>query len=404
MLVLGRRIDAEILAQLQRQAADCSRRQLALLLCRAAQWVGPGGKFQTSVGMEALVQLSQRGALTLPSARPRPGRSSMGGSGKPSVVVEVPALESALEEIRPVELVVVSSRGTREYRIWRQLLQEHHYLGAGPLCGHQLRYLIKGACGWLGAAAFSAAARRMSDRDKWIGWSEEARRENLPWVISNSRFLILPQVRVANLASHVLGQLTQRVGEDWQEHFGYRPVLVESFVELSRFRGTCYQAANWKAVGVSSGRGRQDRTHAQELSKKLLFVYALSGDFCARLCQVPEKRRLEPRPVVAAQPLSAPQNWLEEEFGGALLPDERLKGRLQTLAADFFARPGMNLPQACGSRAKAKAAYRFFDHKAVNLNTVLAGHYQATGLRAAKEGVVLAVQDTTELNYSAHPA
>lgn len=367
--------------------------------------MGPGGKPQISVAMEALARLSRSGALNLPPAGPRPGSSLASGVwAKRCVAEEVPALDCALALVQPIELVVVSSRRTREYRLWRQLLQEHHYLGAGPLCGHQLRYLIKGACGWLGAAAFSAAARRVADRDKWIGWGEEARRENLPLVISNSRFLILPQVRVGNLASHVLAQLTQQVAQDWQERFGYRPVLVESFVELSRFRGTCYQAANWKLAGVSSGRGRQDRTHAQGLAKKLLYVYPLCAEFGARLRQVPEKRRLAPLPVAVPEPPAPPRNWLEEEFGGVVLPDERLKGRLQSLAADFFARPGMNLPQACGSRAKTKAAYRFLDHKAVNLNTLLAGHYQATRLRAAQEPVLLAVQDTTELNYSAHPA
>jgi len=202
----------------------------------------------------------------------------------------------------------------------------------------------------------------------------------------------------------VLAQLTQQVAQDWQERFGYRPVLVESFVELNRFRGTCYQAANWKLVGVSSGRGRQDRTHAQGLAKKLLYVYPLCAEFGARLRQVPEKRRLAPLPVAVPEPPAPPRNWLEEEFGGVVLPDERLKGRLQSLAADFFARPGMNLPQACGSRAKTKAAYRFLDHHRVNMPALLQSHYQATTGRVAAQKIVLAVQDTTSLNYSAHPA
>lgn len=403
--MLGRHIGPEVIDCLQSQAADCSRRQLAAVLCRDLQWVGPGGKWQISVAMDALAQLSRRGALNLPPARPRPGVLSTALPAQGPAAVEVPAVECALAQVQPIELVVVSNRRSREYGIWRQLLREHHYLGAGPLCGHQLRYLIKGACGWLGAAAFSAAARRVADREKWIGWSEEARRENLPLVISNSRFLILPQVRIANLASHVLARLSQCVAQDWQERFGYRPELLESFVELGRFRGTCYQAANWKLVGVSCGRGRQDRAHAQGVAKKLLYVYPLRDDFRARLCQLREKRRLAPpAPAAPPEPPRAPQSWMEAEFGAVALPDERLKRRLQSLAADFFARPGMNLPQACGSRAKAKAAYRFFDHKAVNLNTLLAGHYQATRLRAAKERVILAVQDTTELNYSAHPA
>ena len=267
-----------------------------------------------------------------------------------------------------------------------------------------MRYLFRDAQGhWLGAAAFSAAARRVFARDQWIGWSEEARRENLPLVIGNSRFLILPQVRIPNLASHLLSRLTEQVAGDWQEHFGYRPVLVESFVDLKRFGGTCYKAANWKLLGTTTGRGRQDAKHARALSPKLLYVAKLSGDALVRLCAMPQKRRLLPRPTPVVPPPTPPHNWLEEEFGAVELPDARLKRRLVSLASDFFARPAMNLPQACGSRSKTKAAYRFLDHKAVNLMTLLGGHYRATAARAAKEPVILAVQDTTELDYSAHP-
>jgi Domain of unknown function (DUF4338)/Transposase Tn5 dimerisation domain/Transposase DNA-binding len=405
VLVLGRRISPEAIERLQTQAADSSRRRLAGMLCQELQWVGPGGKPQISVAMDALLRLSQQGALKLPPAGAQPGKVTRGVSSQPAVAVVMPPLEGELALVQPIELVKVSKRRSREYGLWRQLLEEHHYLGAGPLCGHQLRYLIKGAGGnWLGAAAFSAAARRVAARDGWIGWTQEARRENLPWVISNSRFLILPQVRIANLASHVLGQLLQHVAQDWQEQFGYRPVLVESFVDLERFRGTCYQAANWKLLGLTCGRGRQDSSHMQALSKKLLYVYRLCPEAQARLCALPARRRLALLPVAAPPPPLPPRNWLEEEFGAVVLPDERLKRRLQTMAADFFARPAMNLPQACGRRAKTKAAYRFLDHKAVNLNTLLSGHYQATQVRAAKERVILAVQDTTELNYSAHPA
>ena len=405
MLVSGRHISPQVIERLQSQAVGNSRRRLAALLCEELQWRGPGGKPQISVAMDVLVRLNKRGELKLPEAKARPARYSPGVASKPPEAGVVWPLQGDLALVQPIELIKVAKRHSRDYGIWQQLLREHHYLGAGPLCGHQLRYLVKGANGsWLGAAAFSAAARRVAARDQWIGWTEEVRRENLPLVISNSRFLILPQVRIANLASHVLAQLTQQVAQDWQEQFGYRPVLVETFVDLERFRGTCYQAANWKLLGMTSGRGRQDSSHAQELSKKLLYVSRLCADAKARLCAVPPQRRLVALPIVAPPPPPPPQNWLEEEFGAVVLPDARLKRRLQSLAADFFARPAMNLPQACGSRAKTKAAYRFLDHKAVNLSTLLTGHYQATAARAAKERVILAVQDTTELDYSAHPA
>lgn len=150
-----------------------------------------------------------------------------------------------------MELVLVGSRWSRSYRLWRQLLDEHHYLGSGPLAGHQLRYLVKGSGGWVAALSFSAAALAVAARDSWIGWEPEVRRENLPYVINNSRFLILPWVKADPLASHILGLVMRQVAQDWQERFGYRPVLAESFVDLERYRGSCYRAANWRLVGLT---------------------------------------------------------------------------------------------------------------------------------------------------------
>lgn len=362
--------------------------------------------------MQVVKVLGQAGALQLP----RFSKLCLNGlaRGAARVPAPVPALAGSvgceeiactLEELGPLEIIPVKSRFSQNYRVWRQLLQAHHYLGAGPLCGHQLRYLIQCHRGWLGAAAFSAAARRVAGRDRWIGWEQAARRENLHLIVANSRFLIGPWVQVPNLASHLLARMSRRVPEDWQERYGYRPVLLESFVERERFGGICYQAANWQAIGITAGRGRQDRRHEKQLPQKVLWVYPLSKDFRQRLCQWPEKCRLAPLPAKPAPPPPAPARaWMEEEFGAADLGDQRLQSRLRILAGDFFVRPSMNIPQACGSRAKAKAAYRFFDHPQVNLESVLKSHYQASAQRAGKETVVLAVQDTTELNYSLHPA
>lgn len=362
--------------------------------------------------MQVVKVLGQTGAVQLPLFL----KLSVNGLPRRAALVRAPVqalagsvgcerIACTLDDLGPIEIIALKSRFSQNYRVWRQLLQEHHYLGAGPLCGHQLRYLIKCPQGWIGAAAISAAARRVAGRDQWIGWEEAARRENLHRIVANSRFLILPSVDVPHLASHLLAQMSRRVAGDWEERFGYRPVLLESFVERDRFRGVCYQAANWQAIGITTGRGRQDQWHENELPKKVLWVYPLSKDFRQRLCQLPEKCRLAPLPAKPAPPPPVPpRDWMEEEFGAAALGDQRLQSRLRMIAGDFFARPTMNIPQACGSRAKAKAAYRFFDHPQVNLESVLRSHYQASAQRAGKETVVLAVQDTTELNYSLHPA
>lgn len=251
--------------------------------------------------------------------------------------------------------------------------------------------------------AFSAAARRVDSRDRWIGWSEAARRENLHMVVNQSRFLIPPMVKVPNLASHVLALASRRISQDWQERHGYQPLLLESFVERERFQGTCYRAANWQVVGLTTGRGRQDRRHEAQAGRKLVLVYPLDKKFRQQLSAEPEQRRLfhRPRPLATLPP--PPRDWAEEELAAAPLPNQRLRRRAMELARDFFARPQGNLPQACGSRAKTKAAYRFFDHCQVSMQAILKGHYEASMRRAGQYPVVLAVQDTTNLNYSAHP-
>ena len=409
MIVRGREIPAEIVEMLRQNGAVWSLRRAARELCSRLEWIGPGGKAQVCLGMQVVRQLEKEGWLP---AQVRSNLNIRRTDPRPPVAPDqglpanAEAIVGSLDAVEPVELVRVNSRFSRHYRIWRELLDRYHYLRSGPLCGPQLRYLIGSPRGWLGAMAVSAAARRVHSREQWIGWSEEARRENLPRIVSNSRFLILPHVQVPHLASHVLAKMTRQLAADWQERHGYRPVLIETFVETQRFRGICYCAANWQGIGISAGRGRQDSEHRCDLPPKSLWVFPLSKHFKKQLCQVPEKRRLAPvvlKPAPVRVPPSS-QEWMDEEFGQCELGDQRLESRLRQIAADFFARPGMNIPQACGHRAKTKAVYRFLDHPRVNLHSVLQGHFVATQRRAAAHPVILVVQDTTELNYSAHPA
>jgi hypothetical protein len=240
------------------------------------------------------------------------------------------------------------------------------------------------------AASFSAAALQVAARDKFIGWTPRARQRNRSLVIAQSRFCLT--VAVPNLASHVNALLLSRVADDWHEAYGRRPVLVESYVDLTRFEGTCYRAANWKLVGVTSGRGRQDREHEGGVSIKAVWIRPL----------VPGWRKvLRVEPV---RELDSDADWAETEWGSVDLGDERLTHRLVEYGRARFARPTANLPQACGSRASTKAAYRLLRHPKASLQQFLSGHSEATVSRAAREPLVLAIQDTTSLNYTTHPA
>ena len=399
LLVAGRPVSTELLEELKQMAGTCSRRQLARHLCQQMDWRSPGGALPLMTARLALQELADQGHLALPPAGPGPQRV------RPAKVMAetapAPALECSLAELGELEVVLVGKGGSALSRQWNELMRQH-YLGPGPLCGAQLRYVVRSARGPVAALSFSAAARRLRGREQWLGWSEAARRENLHLVVNNSRFLILPHVQVPNLASHLLSRVLAGLGDDWQARYGYRPVLVETFVERPRFQGACYRAANWQVIALSSGRGRQDAGHQAGRGQKLYLVFPLQKDFRALLQRLPERPRLAPPPAPPGPP--PPTDWAEEEFGRAPLREARLRRRLCALARDLYARPLAALPQACGTRARTKAAYRFFDHARVNLQSVLASHYQSSAVRAAREPVVLAVQDTTSLNYSTHPA
>ncbi len=182
---------------------------------------------------------------------------------------------------------------------------------------------------------------------------------------------------------------------DWYEQYKIEPVLLETFIERERFRGSSYRASNWAYIGSTKGRGRQDRNNEYGESIKDIYMYPLDKDFRGELCKgMPEK-------VVRREEEG---DWAEEEFSGAELGDGRRVERLITIARDFYSRPQANIPQACGSRAKTKAAYRFLESKSTTMEKIQKSHYEATVNRIGKEKIVLAVQDTTTLNYSTHPA
>ena len=393
MRVCGQEFNPAILRRIQ-QAVDeepaLSRAALARQVCQWLDWRSRLGKLKELSGRVALLKLHRRGLIELPPARQAavspPQRVRAEG-----VRPEPTAVESSLQALQPISLLRLEGADGPASRRWNELMNQYHYLGAGPLCGAQIRYAVRSGQGeWLGGLAFSGAAWQLAARDDWIGWGGQARREHLQEVIANSRFLILPYWRVPNLASHVLSLALQQVADDWQKRYGYRPLLVETFVDAERFTGTCYRAANWLEVGQTAGRGRQDRKHAGGQAVKRVFLYALDSQ---------ARQRLGGQ---AAAPPPPPADWAEEEFGAARLGDERLRERLLTLARDFYARPQANLPQACQTRARTKAAYYFLEHADTSMEALLAPHYEATRQRVAAEGLVFAVQDTTFLNYSAH--
>ena len=402
MLVCGQHFTDAVIRKINKTVESeptISRRDLSLRVCQWLDWRSPNGKLKVMSCRVALLKMHRKRMITLPECTVEYSFHSRTEREEP--VERIDPVSCKLRELGRIELIRIASSDSKTSRLWNALMDRYHYLGRGPLCGAQMRYLIKSPCyGWLGGLSFSGAAWRVKARDRWIGWTDAARKKNLGKVVCNSRFLILPEVQVPNLASYVLSMSVKRLPGDWFERYGFEPVLLETFVERDRFHGSCYRAANWQYVGNSLGRGRQDRKHIGSVPVKDVYIFPLRKDAAEVLCCEPMSH------VVSSEPKETKEveDWAEEEFGAADLGDKRLTNRLVSLVRDFYARPQASIPQACQSRAKTKAAYRFFENPYMDMDKVLEQHYEATLGRVSHEPVVLAVQDTTTLNYTAHPA
>jgi hypothetical protein len=214
-----------------------SRRQLSLLACSWLNWTCPNGKPAEMSCRVALMRLHKQGHIALPQVASIIPRVRVQTSQE--VLQNRESICCSLHELGGVSLERIKSSDSKASRLWNAMMDRYHYLGAGPLCGAQMRYLI--VCeryGLLGGMSFSAASWRIEVRDRWIGWNDDARKTHLQMVVNNSRFLIMPEVRVPHLASHVLSLSSRSVIEDWQLRYGYKPVLLETYVEHNRFKGT----------------------------------------------------------------------------------------------------------------------------------------------------------------------
>jgi hypothetical protein len=372
------------------------RSALAALVCEQLGFYDARGQQQRAGCLKALRELEAAGHFTLPAARRSPGRSS------PRRLPEPVPLPTAVPDqaglVRGLELILVST--SEQMRIWNELMINDHPQGPGPLVGRQLRYLISSQHGWLGGFGFAAAALYLADRDEWIGWDDERRRQYLQMVVGMSRFLLRPSVECRNLASKVLSLAITALPDDFARQFGYRPWLVESFVDTSSYSGTCYRAANWIAVGMTKGRGRQDRFKQSALSAKAIYVYPLKSDFRQRMGLSADAGLggLNPADGLEAE------DWAENEFGGAPLGDARLSKRLVKVAAAKAQVPDRAFSGvAKGDWPAVKGYYRMIDQpeeSAVSPSHILAPHRRRTVRRMMGQKTVLCVQDGSDLEYT----
>lgn len=267
---------------------DWHRTRLSQELCRRWSWVNEKGRLKDMAARTLLRKLDSTGLIELPA----PVRSANNGFRNRPVVLEAhalqaPPLEGRLSDLQPLRIQPVE--GAEDTRVFRGLLQQHHYLGyTGPV-GENLQYLIYDRQGrLLGCLLYGAAAWRVADRDRFIGWDEAARKRGLSRIANNMRFLILPWIRVPHLASHLLALTRRCISRDWQEKYGHPILLLETFIEQRRFAGTCYQADNWIRVGRTRGRSRNHNSGDPKVPVKSVWLYPLCRGF-RRLLTAPTR-------------------------------------------------------------------------------------------------------------------
>lgn len=284
MRYCGREFSAEELHRIEaiiRNDPRGTRASISQHVCQELGWYKPDGGLKEMSCRVAMLRMQRDGLIVLPPARKsnvngKPyTRRSPATEAKPPFVLPAGALSA-------LQLHLVGTK--EESTLWNEYVVRYHYLGFKPLPGAQLRYLARYHHEELAVVGFSASAWKIAARDRFIGWSAEQRQKNLHLVINNSRFLILPWIQGKNLASRLLSQLCKRIADDWYQRYGYRPVLVETFVECGRFLGTSYKAANWISVGETEGRGKMDRYKRRSLPKKVIWLYPLTKDFRRILC------------------------------------------------------------------------------------------------------------------------
>ena len=368
---------------------------LAREVCRHLAWYSPDGRPATSSAKVALRKLERRGVLRLPArAEPAVRRRRLPRSGQPMPALD--AVPGRVDQIQGLRLHLISGAEDPLHPLWNDLIVEQHPCGDAPLVGAQLRYLIGSDHGWLGALGFGPAAFVLQCRDQWIGWSTSARLGQLRRVVGMSRLLIRREVHCVNLVSKVLSMVLGRLAQDWQERYGLRPLLVETYVDRSKFTGLSLRASNWLRVGVSSGRGRLGRVGSKSL--KDVWVYALHRKPRQQL-QEEGPAPLTPRSIEQSL---AGEDWCLAEMGTVDLGDRRRTKRAVNILQARWQNPQASFYGSFCHWTPAKGAYGLIEHDGaeISLASLLSGHQEATQQRMAAESVVLLAQDTTGLNYS----
>lgn len=276
----GRVVTAEDIIFIRRLIEEnprASRRRLSAQLCEAWEWRQANGALRDMVCRGLLLMLHRAGEIQLPPIRFRTLNPFVRRTAPAPLLIDTTPIAGTLTELRPIELQQV--RRTADEPLFNSLLEQYHYLTYEQPVGEHLKYLVWAHSRPVACVAWSSAPRHLGSRDRYIGWSAEARRRNIRFIAYNTRFLILPWVRIPHLASHILGRMTAILSDDWECLYRHPIYFAETFIDPTRFRGTCYRAANWVLLGHTTGRGNNDHTNRPNRPIKEVLGYPLHRRF-----------------------------------------------------------------------------------------------------------------------------
>ena len=276
--------DIAFIRQLVAKNPSASRRALSAKLCEAWQWKQANGALRDMVCRGLLLMLHRTGAIDLPAVRYQPPNPFTRRESPPPLLLDTTPITGALREIQPVELQPV--RRTADEPLFNSLLEQYHYLAYEQPVGEHLKFLVWAQGRPIACLAWSSAPRHLNSRDEYIGWSAAARKRNIRFIAYNTRYLLLPWVRIPHLASHILGQMARVLSNHWERIYGHPVYFAETFIDPTLFRGTCYRAANWVLLGHTTGRGKADQTHQPNRTIKEVLGYALTPRFRELLRQL----------------------------------------------------------------------------------------------------------------------
>ena len=365
-----------------------TRSSLARDLCDRSDWRdGSGGRAEASA-RKLLPRLAEQLSITLPA----PVRTVSAGSAGVAPPVPDQAIRCSVEDLGRVSLVPVTDRASR--RRWEAMIDAWHPLGWARSPGRQLRYWIRSSRhGLLGGIGFASASWHQKARDRWIGWCDDARVAHLGEIVCNQRYLLCPWVVVPNLASHVLALATARLADDWEAAGGCRPLLVYTYVAPDH-AGSCYAAAGWERCDEPTSGAPPGQTRPGP--RRSVWMKPLAADWKPRLCALPTRSIATPVTVYLAENA----DWADLEYGRLRHPDGRLRERIKRMGRAWLTHLGAPLPAIFPDKAERKAAYRVLSNDRVTMDHILESHQAAMAERCAREQVVLAIQDTTTLNYA----